>query len=88
MKLTTTIRFFIIALLVSLASGWLCTYFYQSTSPGTFEIHQFQKKLNEKEKTAAETARRLLTDCNRLWLYAISHGHASFNITTNISNSW
>jgi integrase len=41
--------------------------------------------INEKEKTAAETARRLLTDCNRLWLYAISHGHASFNITTNIS---
>lgn len=41
--------------------------------------------INEKEKTAAETARRLLADCNRLWLYAISHGHASFNITTNIS---
>jgi integrase len=41
--------------------------------------------INEKEKTAAETARRLFTDCNRLWLYAISHGHASFNITTNIS---
>ena len=41
--------------------------------------------INEKEKTAAETARRLFADCNRLWLYAISHGHASFNITTNIS---
>lgn len=41
--------------------------------------------INEKEKTAAETARRLFTDCNRLWLYSISHGHASFNITTNIS---
>ena len=64
MKLTTTIRFFIIALLVSLASGWLCTYFYQSTSPGTFEIHQFQKKLNEKEKTAVSELQKLRDEFN------------------------
>jgi integrase len=38
-----------------------------------------------KERTAAETAHRLLTDCNRLWLYAISENHADFNIVTNIS---
>jgi integrase len=43
------------------------------------------KIIKIKEQTAAETARRLLTDCNRLWLYAISHDHATFNVTTNIS---
>jgi integrase len=43
------------------------------------------KIINKKEETAPETARRLLTDCNRLWLYAISHEHATFNIVSNIS---
>ncbi len=41
--------------------------------------------IQEKEKTAAETAHRLLTDCNRVWLFAISENHATFNITANIS---
>ena len=68
----------------------LCTYdenrnIISSTHIGEITHSELLKIINEKEKTAAETARRLLTDCGRLWLYAISHGHATFNITTNIS---
>lgn len=69
---------------------YLCEYDKQHTIVSSKHINtithgELLRIINEKEKTAAETARRLLTDCNRLWLYAISHGHASFNITTNIS---
>lgn len=69
---------------------YLCEYDKQhiivsSKHIGAITHGELLRIINEKEKTAAETARRLLTDCNRLWLYAISHGHASFNITTNIS---
>ena len=41
--------------------------------------------IRKKEQTAVETAHRLLTDCNRLWLFAISENHADFNIISNIS---
>lgn len=69
---------------------YLCEYDKQhviisSKHIDTITHGELLRIINEKEKTAAETARRLLTDCNRLWLYAISHGHASFNITTKIS---
>lgn len=69
---------------------YLCEYDKQhvivsSKHIGAITHGELLRIINEKEKTAAETARRLFTDCNRLWLYAISHGHASFNITTNIS---
>lgn len=69
---------------------YLCEYDKQhvivsSKHIGAITHGELLRIINEKEKTAAETARRLLADCNRLWLYAISHGHASFNITTNIS---
>ncbi|MFA5216657.1 tyrosine-type recombinase/integrase [Sulfuricurvum sp.] len=69
---------------------YLCEYDKQhvivsSKHIGSITHGELLRIINEKEKTAAETARRLFTDCNRLWLYAISHGHASFNITTNIS---
>ncbi len=69
---------------------YLCEYDKQhaivsSKHIGAITHGELLRIINEKEKTAAETARRLLTDCNRLWLYAISHGHASFNIITNIS---
>lgn len=69
---------------------YLCEYDDQHTIISSKHIDtithgELLRIINEKEKTAVETARRLLADCNRLWLYAISHGHASFNITTNIS---
>jgi integrase len=69
---------------------YLCEYDKQhvivsSKHIGSITHGELLRIINEKEKTAAETARRLFTDCNRLWLYAISHGHASFNITTNVS---
>jgi len=69
---------------------YLCEYDKQHVITSSKHIDtithgELLRIINEKEKTAVETARRLLTDCNRLWLYAISHGHASFNITTNIS---
>jgi integrase len=69
---------------------YLCEYDKQhvivsSKHIGSITHGELLRIINEKEKTAAETARRLFADCNRLWLYAISHGHASFNITTNIS---
>lgn len=41
--------------------------------------------LKAKSQTAAETASRLLVDCNRVWLFAISENHAAFNIVSNIS---
>ena len=43
------------------------------------------KCIKDKEQSAPETAHRLLADCSRLWLYAVSNGHADFNITANIS---
>jgi len=43
------------------------------------------ESIRKKEQTAVETAHRLLTDCNRLWLFAISENHADFNIISNIS---
>lgn len=69
---------------------YLCEYDKQhvivsSKHIDTITHGELLRIINEKEKTAAETARRLFADCNRLWLYAISHGYASFNITTNIS---
>jgi len=36
------------------------------------------------QRGAIETAHRVLNDCNSLWLYAVGHGHASFNIVANI----
>jgi integrase len=69
---------------------FLCTYdekraIISSKHIGEITHPELLKIIIAKEATAPETARRLLTDCNRLWLYAISHGHASFNITANIS---
>lgn len=69
---------------------FLCTYdanknIISSKHIGEIEHPELLKIIIAKEATAPETARRLLTDCGRLWLYAISHGHASFNITANIS---
>ena len=69
---------------------FLCTYdakrnIISSKHIGEINHPELLKIITAKEKTAPETARRLLTDCGRLWLYAISHGHASFNITMNIS---
>jgi integrase len=41
--------------------------------------------IRTKEATAPETAHRLLADCSRLWLHAVSEKYAKFNITANIS---
>lgn len=69
---------------------YLCEYdkdhkIISSKHIGDIKHPELLEIIKIKEKTAAETARRLLTDCNRLWLYAISHGHAKVNITANIS---
>ncbi|MEJ2497333.1 MAG: integrase arm-type DNA-binding domain-containing protein [Sulfurovaceae bacterium] len=41
--------------------------------------------LKQKSITAKETARRLLTRCNRVWIFAISNGYCEYNIAANIS---
>lgn len=41
--------------------------------------------LKQKSITAKETARRLLTRCNRVWIFAISNGYCGYNIVANIS---
>ena len=52
---------------------------------GEITHNELLEVIRKKEQTAAETAHRLLTDCNRLWLFAISENHADFNIISNIS---
>ncbi|MDD5407065.1 MAG: integrase arm-type DNA-binding domain-containing protein [Sulfurovaceae bacterium] len=41
--------------------------------------------LKQKSISAKETARRLLANCNRIWIFAISNGYCEHNIIANIS---
>jgi len=41
--------------------------------------------VKEKSITTAETAKRILANCNRIWIFAISHGYCHSNIIANIS---
>lgn len=70
--------------------SYFCTYDEERnilSSKPIKEIHHSEilKALKEKSITAKETARRLLADCNRLWIFAISHGYCDNNIIANIS---
>jgi len=51
------------------------------------DIHHSEilNALKTKSLNAKETAKRLLASCNRLWVYAISHGYCEQNIIANIS---
>jgi integrase len=51
------------------------------------EHHEVSKVIEIKNKTAPESAKRLLQYLNRLWLYAISKGYANFNVTSNIDKT-
>lgn len=69
---------------------YFCTYDKQhnivSSKPiGEVTHGEILNVIKQKEKTAVETAHRLLTDCNRLWLFAVSHGYTAANIIANIS---
>ncbi len=69
---------------------YFCTYDEErnilSSKPiGNIHHSEILKALKEKAITAKETARRLLADCNRLWIFAISHGYCEHNIIANIS---
>ncbi len=46
--------------------------------------YDITKIIEEKNKTASVSAKRLLQYLNRLWLYAISKGYTDFNIIANI----
>lgn len=52
---------------------------------GDITHNELNDILKAKSQTAAETASRLLVDCNRVWLFAISENYAAFNIVSNIS---
>lgn len=71
---------------------YFCTYDknHQITSSKLIkEIahNEILKAVNEKKKTANETARRLLGDCRTLWNYAIAYGYTNINIIEIIPKS-
>jgi len=55
------------------------THIKDITHGQVFEI------IKAKENTSIDTARRLLNDCNDIWLYAINRGLININIIANIS---
>ena len=46
---------------------------------------QIFEAVKAKENTSIDTARRLLNDCNDIWLYAINKGLVNINVVANIS---
>jgi integrase len=54
---------------------------------GSISHGELLKIITAKGKTAPETASRLFADCNRLWIYAVSHEYTDLNITLRIDKS-
>ncbi|AFV98262.1 MULTISPECIES: tyrosine-type recombinase/integrase [unclassified Sulfuricurvum] len=71
---------------------YFCTYderhvITSSKTIGEITHGELLKIITEKGKTAPETASRLFADCNRLWIYAVSHEYTDLNITLRIDKS-
>jgi integrase len=69
---------------------YLCTYDTSHKITSSKHIKdithpELLKIIKIKEQTAPEVANRRFRDCNRLWRYAINHGHAEINITEKIT---
>jgi integrase len=69
-----------------------CTYderhvITSSKAIGDITHGELLKIITAKGKTAPETASRLFADCNRLWIYAVSHEYTDLNITLRIDKS-
>ncbi|MDD3343524.1 MAG: integrase arm-type DNA-binding domain-containing protein [Sulfurospirillaceae bacterium] len=65
----------------------LCTFEDVITSKSMKDIKHpelLKAVLVVEERGAIDTAHRLLTECNNLWLYALQHGHVENNIIANI----
>lgn len=70
---------------------YLCTYNERHAIISSKHIKdithpELLKIIKTKEKTAPEVAIRRFRDCNRLWKYAINHGHTEINISDRISS--
>ncbi|MBN2825855.1 MAG: site-specific integrase [Campylobacterales bacterium] len=69
---------------------YLCSYnqdHHIVSSPPISEISHSDilKIVKEKSLTTAETAKRILSNCNRIWIFAISHEYCEYNVIANIS---
>lgn len=58
------------------------------SSKSISEIHHSEilKAVKDKSLNTAETAKRILSNCNRIWIFAVSNGYCDYNVIANISS--